>query len=404
MATVIYNQPERYGLAYNDNPYVIRSLAYTPTQRFKISVVTPSLQEVSTQLIYPRRGVSLQGVPNDDRAYFDPSRILQSQLGSCIAIPEANHAGYFDCPNMAFDYALSIREQDKVNGVYIDGDLTFTDVKTVWNGGVNTVDWLDFDYTDYDIDTGSGNKFLTNAPNVQYIDSNQSAFLYLLGSNTSSLKSVRIEGFDSNGSSLGVAQLNYTANNNFNYIPVGTYDINNADPSNWSQDPANVISGAAYYEVTEAGSEKITFKINQRCSKYEPIRLHWLNRLGGYDSFNFSLKSMEETDIDRRSYHQQHHIFTGLKWDYTKDSRGVTDYHVGTQRKLTVNTTFLTEEESIWMEDFATSPIVYQEVNNELIAMSGMPKAIDKQTSLNDKLMQYTFELDYSLNDMRQRG
>jgi len=39
-----------------------------------------------------------------------------------------------------------------------------------------------------------------------------------------------------------------------------------------------------------------------------------------------------------------------------------------------------------------------------LIAMSGMAKTINKQTSLNDKLMQYTFELNYSLNDMRQRG
>ena len=85
-------------------------------------------------------------------------------------------------------------------------------------------------------------------------------------------------------------------------------------------------------------------------------------------------------------------------------SRGVTDYHVMTQDKLTVNTPFLTEAESVWMNDFASSPVVYQEVNNELIAMSGKPKMIAKQTSLNDKLMQYTFELDYSLTNNRQRG
>jgi len=56
------------------------------------------------------------------------------------------------------------------------------------------------------------------------------------------------------------------------------------------------------------------------------------------------------------------------------------------------------------MNDFATSPVIYQELNNGLIAMSGKAKMIKKQTSLNDKLMQYTFELDYSLVNNRQRG
>jgi len=71
---------------------------------------------------------------------------------------------------------------------------------------------------------------------------------------------------------------------------------------------------------------------------------------------------------------------------------------------LTVNTDYLTEAESAWMNDLFTSPVVYRELNNELIAMNITGNSIVKKTSLNDKLMQYTFELNYSLTNRRQRG
>lgn len=409
MATILYDQPERYGLAYNDNPYVIRSTDYTPTQRWKVSIIDPALNNIATMLVYPRQGVTSNGVVTENRTYVDPSRILQSQIGSCIAIPSANHASYVDCSSMGVDYAMTFLEQDKVNGVYVDGDLLITDIKTVWNGGVEKLDWLDFDYTDFQMENGAitNKRFLTNAPSTQYINDNQSAFLYFLNPNQEVIK-LNLVSYDSGGGLVQIGSIDITPSTDFSYVPVGTYDIQNSDSSNWTiGSPATFLNSAAYYTVavaTNASSEVFTFRINERCSKYEPIRLHWLNRLGGYDSFNFSLKSMESTDIDRSSYLSQEHNFTGTRWEYTKASRGTTDYHVGTKKKLTVNTPYLNEAESIWMEDFATSPIVYQESGNELIAMSGKPKLINKQTSLNDKLMQYEFELEYSLTDMRQRG
>ena len=222
-----------------------------------------------------------------------------------------------------------------------------------------------------------------------------------------SINSVNVNSYDSSGSLLQSGIINITQTDKYNRIAIGTYDIVNSDASTWSLgNPATFLNGASYYtaQIVSINADVFTFYVDQKCSKYEPIRLHWLNRLGGFDSFNFNLKSMEETDIKRSSYLQEHHRFTGTEWKYDSMSRGTTDYHVMTQDKLTVNTPFLTEAESVWMNDFATSPVIYQEVNNQLIAMSGKPKMIAKQTSLNDKLMQYTFELDYSLNDMRQRG
>jgi hypothetical protein len=151
-------------------------------------------------------------------------------------------------------------------------------------------------------------------------------------------------------------------------------------------------------------SEKVTFNINQTCSKYTPVRVHWLNRLGGYDAFNFYMKSIHQTDIKKDKYDQQHHDWTGFAYKYSKSSRGTTDYNVALSKKLTVNTDYLSESESEWMEDLITSPSLYIEENNELIAVNLDSRRIQRKTSLNDKLMQYTFELSYSLKNRRQRG
>ena len=412
MSVVILSQPKAYSLAYNDNPYVFFSSNFSPTQRFEVSVIPPTYPTdpvLSTVRVYPTRAVTNGGAIQTNKAFYDPSRILQTQIAPNVAIPAANHDTLFACNDMFYQYKLFIREEIKnAQGVYKYADSKITDLKTVWNGVRNTVDWLSFDYTDYDmVDGASSPKFLTDAPRTQYVDSNQSAFLYLVSS-TQDVAMVSLVSYNSSGGVVNIGTINITPSSEFNRIAIGPYDIVNSDSSTWSLgNPATFLNGASYYKVsvsTTTASEQFTFNLNQRCSKYEPIRLHWLNRLGGFDSFNFSLKSEEETEIKRSSYKQEHHRFNGTNYLYDSMSRGVTDYHVMTQDKLTVNTPFLTETESVWMNDFASSPVVYQEVNNTLVAMSGKPKMIAKQTSLNNKLMQYTFELDYSLTNNRQRG
>jgi hypothetical protein len=153
-----------------------------------------------------------------------------------------------------------------------------------------------------------------------------------------------------------------------------------------------------------AKSEKFTFKLNQQCGKYTPVRLHWLNRLGGYDSFNFNYKSEVKTGVERASFVKQHHTFTGDSWEYNKASRGVTQFDTQTDKMLTVNTGYLTDEQSVWMEDMFASPVIYIERSNELIAVNINGRSIKQQTSLNDKLIQYSFELEYALTNIRQRG
>lgn len=412
MSVILQSQPEAYGLAYNDNPYVFFSTNYTPTQRFKVSIL-PSTWPLEPQLsdvrVYPRVAVTSGGTIQENKAFYDPSRILQTQIGEQISIPSSNHLGAFDADNIHTEYVLFIQEEDKVGGVYVAGASIITDLKSVWNGAIKKIDWArGFDYLAFDNINGTTNRrFLTPFQGDRYIDSNQSAFLYFLSSDNS-VSRCNVASYDSNGVAVASGYFDVSTTNKYGYVAVGTYDLENSSSSIWTDStPSAIIDGASYYDVwlSNGNTQEVTrFYINAKCSKYEPIRLHWLNPLGGFDVMNFNMKSEEETDINRSTYLQEEHTFTGTNWQYDTRSRGTTDYHITTQDKLTVNTDYLTEAESVWMADFAASPVIYQEVNNQLIAMSGKPKMISKQTSLNDKLMQYTFKLDYSLMNNKQRG
>ena len=432
MATIIVSsngvsqQPTDYSLAYNDNRYVVSSTLYTPTLRFRVNILkypyVAGDQPIASLVVYPSVGI-YQGTPMQNTAWFDVSRIMQSQLTHDVTIPAANHQAFFQNDNSHFEYFMVINEEDidAATDRYKDVGVSIFEQKSVWNGVRNIVDWLDFDYNDFIINAPSTTKrFLTDAPSIRNINSAQSDWLYYIVNDKLSANKFLINAYDDvNGTGTllasGFVTSPYPTSNNYDSqywrIAVGPQDIANIDASLMTgSTPSTVLNGAKSYTIMLLNStnvqesEAVTFNLDQQCSKYEPVRLHWLNRLGGVDSFNFNLKSIDKTDVKRESYHQQHHTFTGFTYDYTKASRGQTDYDIQMTEKLTVNTDYLTEDESIWMEDLFTSPVLYREVNNELIAMNITGKSIQKKTSLNDKLMQYKFELNYSLTNRRQRG
>jgi hypothetical protein len=419
-------EPSDYNTAYNDNVWVFKTSINTPTVRLKIVMLPenyPVEQAIGVVRIYP---TTANNGNNYQTAFFDPSRFLQSYIEGYNNIEGANHNGFFTNNNTHKEYYLFVEEEDKNSqGVYraLKGSI-FTKIKSVWNGVRNEIDWLDFDYTDYIVNTFSvTKKFLTDSPRTIRIDSAQSYQLSFIVNEKFGAFQYNIKaysGYNGTGSLVadGVVSNNIPSqgwSSRYFRIPVGTYDIGNIDPTLYTDSllgttPSTALTGAASYTIhlednTNAQtSEKVTFNINQTCSKYTPVRVHWLNRLGGYDAFNFYMKSIHQTDINKDKYDQQHHDWTGFAYKYSKSSRGTTDYNVALSKKLTVNTDYLSEAESEWMEDLITSPSLYIEENNELIAVNLDARRIQRKTSLNDKLMQYTFELSYSLKNRRQRG
>jgi hypothetical protein len=99
----------------------------------------------------------------------------------------------------------------------------------------------------------------------------------------------------------------------------------------------------------------IFIDIVEPCSKFDTIRLHWLNNLGGWDSYNFTKQSIKAMDIERKQFKKMQSI------NYSNSDRLKTNYNTTIIDKLQINSDWISDEMADWFQGLLTSPIVYLE-------------------------------------------
>jgi hypothetical protein len=141
-----------------------------------------------------------------------------------------------------------------------------------------------------------------------------------------------------------------------------------------------------------------TFQTGENCSQYETVRLHWMNKLGGFEAFNFNKNTINAMTIDRKQFKAP------LPIGYSQSDRLKTNYNTTINDKITINSDWISEEQSALFEQLATSPIIYLERSaNDFIAVNILNPEYEIKTFLTDrKMFNVTFEIEYSYSRYRQ--
>jgi len=150
-------------------------------------------------------------------------------------------------------------------------------------------------------------------------------------------------------------------------VGVGPENLNNSTLAVGSQPVIN--ADVSYYTVqlvnnsNSSVSEIKRIDIDNRKYKYNTHRLWWLNRLGGFDSYHFNLKDKRKVDVQRTFYNKLKGDFVSgspsRNWLYAVSDRGKTGLSVNAQGSNTFNSDWLTEAESLWLEELFTTLEVY---------------------------------------------
>jgi hypothetical protein len=122
------------------------------------------------------------------------------------------------------------------------------------------------------------------------------------------------------------------------------------------------LVGAAYYKVDiKNSSDELVFTktidVDSSCANYEVYRLHWLNSLGGFDAFNFTMVSTESVEIENKEYKKVQAL------GYQKTDRLKTKYFTKLTERITLNSDLLTDAESAALEQLVVSPVVMLETS-----------------------------------------
>jgi len=162
----------------------------------------------------------------------------------------------------------------------------------------------------------------------------------------------------------------------------------------------NVIPDGTYaYKVVlrtaSANLASMTFFLED-CTKYNKVRLHFLNRWGGFDAVNFNLVSKKNISIERHNY------LKPVPLGYDKTFRGNINYANLITERQTLNSTYLSDAESIWLQELISSPQVFMENGNSFIAVNVVQDSYEIKKSVNDKNFNLSLEIEVANKNYSQ--
>jgi hypothetical protein len=315
-------------------------------------------------------------------------------------------------------------------------DFDVTDEMKIWNGYLKETDA---------INTFSGNfgyrpdkfflnklvsegdtaaKWLTNAPDDRYALPTDYGVASLMSFpyEGAELHHIKLTYFKNNGQQVSEEVDNvynkggmgpYQSNSDWNILHFGCYPAN---IYNWSStfkaliDDNNITKYIVVGQNVDDVQVTFAFTVNILCPNqkgYEPIRLTWLNQWGTWDYYTFNMKSSKSISTKGSTYEQLGGTWNESTYKPNSYKGGKKSFRVNATEKVIMNTDFVNESESEWFEELINSPEIYilngfktdsvgSALTTYVIPVRLNTSSYTRKTVANDKLMQYTFEVEKS--------
>ena len=340
------------------------------------------------------------------------------------------------------DFKIEYEGADPAYPDYVAEDTSMsraTQEYVIYNGVVDETDVLatsgsNFGYdlnaagfATYGTVTGGA---LSDAPLTQYVRITDYGTLPFFsncippveGFNSPTIDNAEVEMFNSSGATLGTFDVAVTSSatttlamNKIVFIGCFPANFTGAGYSAWNTNKANVSYYTVKTENATIGVIGQTYRFDIICESgrgYEGIRLTWLNKHGTWDYYTFNKKSVRSLSTNRKTYTQLSGTWNEATYKLHGSSGGRKNYKVDTKEKIKMNTDYISQDESVWLEQLINSPEVYilngyQSDTGGTLRRYVQPVTLTtskhtRKTIANDKLIQYTFEVERTKNQRTQ--
>ena len=298
---------------------------------------------------------------------FDCSAILRTIVFSDLS----TSGSYVEIYNNAnASYSISVIDKYGTPPIEV-GSWVSSSTLRVMNGSFRHADWIDYDYTNYDVTTFIDNDplFLSLFPRTSqyFCGLTESAFVGFISTDTPVAVAVRI--YDINGTQTAYDSTGIT-------LPTSNIVLLNGSPQSIIDNTSIVASDfddCYYYTLnvraTGAGgfsgnSEFWRIYLDNECSQYTSRRLHWLNKFGVWESYSFTKYSEESSSVNTFDYQKNQGVWSSTNsFDYGLVNGSSFSGTKTASDTMTVNTDWIKEEKHNWlMRSLLESPSVYLEI------------------------------------------
>ena len=153
-----------------------------------------------------------------------------------------------------------------------------------------------------------------------------------------------------------------------------------------------LISGAI-------ASNYLTF-VHVCYNRANPINVHFLNRLGGWDTFGFNLVNKRNTSFNRRSFRRMQYQLSGDEMTnndvYNRYNEGTINFSTEHKDSYRLVSDYVREQDYDWLAQLVASPIVYMEVRGAYFPITIVDDNFIYKTEKADKLFNLEMGIEVS--------
>lgn len=146
-------------------------------------------------------------------------------------------------------------------------------------------------------------------------------------------------------------------------------------------------------------SNHIRREINDFCSPYNTRKIAFVNQQGYFEFFYFNMKETEKINTKRNEYMKE------LGYDYSVGDRGRTNYSLRATQQFTVDSDWLSEEESYFLRQLlALSTNVYIYIEGVAHPIIITNKGWERQYDIDGEEFKVTleYEMAYDINTIKE--
>ena len=360
MALTLTQQPAEYAPVYNGLHFMLTS-TNSAAENFTIQMRVYEGATLLATINYPYLPTS--------NVHADAGRIFESVVAPDFITTE----GWQQSDSWA---KYTIEFQERFGSTPEVSGSTTTVEQFAFNGALRYFDYNAYDQSQYLIDISSTlQNFLTYMPSEVLVRENQSIELGMFTNTDSGFNPVFravIKTYDYQGNLQQTAYVENTFTDyagtdadRFLSFVCGPNDINDIALTSGTQ--PLLTDGIYKYTVQiedddgpNPSSILQTFIMDRSCSRYnQPVVLYFLNPLGRFDSFSFSLANQRAYDWTKSSFRKYAGQITGNAFAFNANGEQQVNFDTQEQERWRLVSEYITEDMALWLRDLVGSPKVY---------------------------------------------
>lgn len=159
----------------------------------------------------------------------------------------------------------------------------------------------------------------------------------------------------------------------------------------------NVYGYEVYLKLGVAESRKLKFV--QKCyPKFQQYNLHFLNRLGGWDTMKFALVNKRSSEFQRASYRRNDWQLTGNTMSnidaYNKYNETTLNYAIQHKDKFKLISDWVSQQDYEWLAQLVASSICYMEVQGAYFPITISDTNYEYKLVVSDKLFNFEIQIE----------